>query len=552
MHRILIFVMLFYSCHCVLAQQLMFQKKIGGPNWEYAYAIQKTTDSGYVLGGTTSSFGAGGASFDLYVVKLAKNGDTVWTRTYGGSCTRPEVLNDIYPTQDGGFVITGYTCCWTTGPNTTDVDAYIIRIKGNGDTLWTKHWGGLGGDDGYGIIQDNAGNILVTGNESSFGSGMLDAWLTKLNSAGDTIWNKTYGGAQDDWGYGLLQTKDGGYAIGGYTQSFGAGGKDMYLVKTDVNGNLQWSKTYGGSSDDEAYGHCIQQTKDKGFILVGSTLSYGAGMEDIFLVKTDSVGNLQWAKVYGGPKDDFGHAVQQTKDGGYVIAGFTKSFGFGGGNCNNAFLLKTDSIGNIKWSHVYGGNGKASTGSSSADGAYGLVIANDGGFVLTGLTNSWGANANDEDMYVIKTDTAGNSNCISQKDTLFTATTVATIVGTAATIVKGGGQVANTGTIVKSGGIDSFICFTAAAIDTGHTNISNTNLQMLRVQLFPNPANGSVFLAGARYAYYELIDINGRRLRYGTTLSAKEKIEINGLNKGMYFIKVRSQNESVFLKLLIE
>ncbi|MBA3829847.1 MAG: T9SS type A sorting domain-containing protein [Taibaiella sp.] len=539
--------LLFNTLSALWAQQLTFQKNIGGPNWEYAYAIQKTADSGYILGGVTSSFGAGGSSFDQYVVRLTAAGDTVWTRTYGGSCATPEVVNDIYPTTDGGFVFTGYTGCWGVG-----VNAYIIRIKGNGDTLWTKSWGGPLGDDGYGIIQSSDGGILITGNESSYGAGMLDAMFIKLNSNGDTIWSKTFGGPQDDWGYALQQTTDGGYVIGGYTKSFGAGGKDAYLIKTNAAGFIQWSKTYGGSGDDEGYGHCIQQTADGGYILVGSSTSFGAGGEDVYLIKTDASGNLQWSRTYGGTKDDFGHAVRQTADKGFIVTGFTKSFGNGGTTCNNAFLLKTNSGGDLLWAHTYGGDGKGATGGTSADGGYGLVIANDGGYVITGITNSYGANPNDEDMYILKTDSLGNTNCMNQTNPTFLVGTPATVAGSPATITSYGGQTQTTGTIVRSGGISHTICFTPAS------NLSVASGEILNnISFYPNPAGDRIFVRIPEqtdpYALVITDNIGVVRYRFDCLAhtSQVQSIPVSNWVPGSYILIFSSLNQRSVYKLVI-
>jgi hypothetical protein len=157
---------------------------------------------------------------------------------------------------------------------------------------------------------------------------------------------KTYGGGNDDrprWDRCVQQTSDGGYIVAGYTYSFGAGGYDILLIKTDANGDVEWAKTYGGTSDND-YAYSVQQTSDGGYILAGYTASFGAGDLDIFLIKTDANGNIQWAKTYGGTNEDRAYSVQQTSDAGYIVAGYTSSFGAGG---YDIFLIKTDANGNI-------------------------------------------------------------------------------------------------------------------------------------------------------------------------------------------------------------
>jgi hypothetical protein len=160
---------------------------------------------------------------------------------------------------------------------------------------------------------------------------------------------KTYGGTNNEWAYSVQQTSDGGYIVAGYTRSFGAGGADFFVVKTDSNGNIIWAKTYGGTGDDTAWS--VQQTSDGGYIVAGHTRSFGVGNLDVFLIKTDANGDVQWAKTYGGAGDDRAFSVQQTSDGGYIVAGRTSSFGAGG---DDAFLVKTDANGNISSCGIVG------------------------------------------------------------------------------------------------------------------------------------------------------------------------------------------------------
>src|SRR3989304_100374 len=161
--------------------------------------------------------------------------------------------------------------------------------------------------------------------------------LPIANSFSQTTFQKTFGGTSDDWGFSVQQTTDGGYIITGTITSFGAGYEDVYLIKTDANGNTLWTKTFGGTSSDEGYS--AQQTTDGGFVITGYTGSFGAGIDDVYLINTNGSGDTLWTKTFGGIGIDYGLSAQQTTDGGYVIAGVTQSFG---GGIDAFYLLKND------------------------------------------------------------------------------------------------------------------------------------------------------------------------------------------------------------------
>ena len=194
-------------------------------------------------------------------------------------------------------------------------------------TAWTKTFGGSGNDHGHSVQQTSDGGYVIAGSTDSYGAGSADVWLIETDSSGSMAWNKTFGGSGNDYGHSVRETPDGGYIIAGYTGSYGSGG-DVWLIKADSSGSLTWDKTFGGSGDD--YGHSVQETSDGGYVTAGATGSYGAGNDDVWLIKTDSSGNAVWDKTIGGSNSDYGWLVQQTSDGGYIIAGYTGSYGAGG------------------------------------------------------------------------------------------------------------------------------------------------------------------------------------------------------------------------------
>jgi len=310
-----------------------FCKAIGGPESEEGNSLIQTSDGGYAIAGYTKSFGAG--NYDVYVIKLDANGNLQWTKTIGGP--ESEEGNSLIQTPDGGYVIAGSTRSFGAG----EADVYVVKLDAKGNLQWTKTIGGLNRDWSSSLIQTSDGGYAIAGHTESFGAGEADVYVVKLDAKGNLQWTKTIGGKYTDAGLSLIQTSDGGYAIAGHTESFGAGRGDVYVVKLDANGNFQWTKTIGELYSEEGYS--LIQTSDGGYAIAGATKSFGAGGEDVYVVKLDANGNLQWSKTIGGKSDEKGYSLIQTSDGGYVIAGYTKSFGAGE---TDVYVIKLDKNGN--------------------------------------------------------------------------------------------------------------------------------------------------------------------------------------------------------------
>jgi len=291
----------------------------GGRGGQYGRSVQQTSDGGYIIAGRTT-FGAG--SYDVYLLRTDSSGDTLWTRTYGGS--ESDEGYSVRQISDGGYIIAGVTESFGAGLS----DVYVLKTDSSGDTLWARTYGGSREDRSYSVQQTSDGGYIIAGYTNSFGVGLTDVYLVKIDSSGDTLWTRTYGGRASDWGYSAQQTSDGGYIIAGRTESFGAGLSGVYLVKTDSSGDTLWTRTYGGSDYD--VGYSVRQTPEGGYIIAGVTHSFGAGSGDVYLLKTDSSGDTLWTRTYGGSSDDRGYSVQRTSNGGYIIAGGTQSFGAGG------------------------------------------------------------------------------------------------------------------------------------------------------------------------------------------------------------------------------
>ena len=318
------------------AYEPKWTRSYGGSTHDQGDFLVQTFDGGYVLAGSTLSYGAG--DYDAWLVKTDACGNILWNNTYGGSGT--DVGRSLILTVDGGYALLGYTQSFGAGYN----DVWLVKTDANGVAQWNRTYGGVGHDWAFSVVQTIDSGFVVAGYTGSFGAGSADFWLVKTDASGNHQWNQTYGGTDDDMGFSMVQASDGGYAIAGYTGSFGAGSADFWLVKTDASGNHQWNQTYGGT-DDEG-GNFLIQTSDGGYALVGDTRSFGAGSYDVWLVKTDSNGGAQWNRTYGGVDGDYGHFIMETENGGFVMTGTTVSFTAG---LNDLWLVKTEIESGLAW-----------------------------------------------------------------------------------------------------------------------------------------------------------------------------------------------------------
>jgi hypothetical protein len=350
--------------------QTEWNKTYGGTGDDEAYSLVQTSDGGYALAGYTLSYGAG--SEDFWLIKTDAEGNILWNRTYGG--TSRDLASSAVQTSDGGYALAG-----GTGTYAYDWHIEFIKTDSAGNAMWNKTYEGMGYAHAYSLIQTVDEGYAMAGYTASYG-GIDDSLLVKTDAEGNILWNRTYGGIGQDGVTSVVRASDGGYALAGYTLSYGAGSADFWLIKTDSNGNMQWNKTYGGTSSDVAWSAI--QTSDEGYALTGYTESFGAGRIDFWLVKTDAAGNALWNKTYGGELWDRANSVIQTSDGGYAMAGQT----WIAGSCD-FWLVKTDVAGNVQWNKTYGG--------PSYDLAWSMVQTSDGGYAMIGDTDSYGAGSYD-------------------------------------------------------------------------------------------------------------------------------------------------------------
>lgn len=354
--------------------QITWRRMYGGASFEKGYSVDQTTDGGYIVTGFTFSFGNGR---QVYLIRIDSLGDTLWTRNFGG--TGEDFGIHVQQTTDGGYIVVGYTNSFGN-----DVQIYLIKTDSLGDTLWTKTYGGPGTEVGYWVQQTSDGGYIITGG-GGFSWGLDPVYLIKTDSSGNVEWSKVYCDTVQSLGVSVQQTSDGGYIITG-----GHEFQNIYLIKTDSLGNTLWAKGY--YSGNIGWGHSVQQTSDGGYFVTGFLILGGW----LVLLKTDSLGDTLWVKTYKGPYGALrGFCGQQTTDGGYIATG---RYDIGQDSLRSAFLLKTDSLGNMLWFREH-----RSIFPDAPAAGNSVQQTMDGGYIIAGETSGNGG-----DVYLIKTDQDGN------------------------------------------------------------------------------------------------------------------------------------------------
>ncbi len=314
-----------------LKQESLLEEKCTGSS------IQQTPEGGYIICGTKSQLLVSEA---MVLVKTDADGSVIWSRTYydtGGYQAR-----DIAAVSNGGYVATGIR--WRgpyeimQDPEHQEPDAFLIRVDEQGDVLWNRTYGGLYDDRGFSVIETGDGGFLLAGSSREDESSLDKGFLVKTDSDGEVMWSKLYGGKEGQMFQSVCVTGDGGYAATGFTLSFDAQGSDYYLVRVDELGELVWSNHYGGSGDDEAFD--FVSTTDGGFVLVGGSSVAMGSDRDVGVIRTDSSGEVLWEAAYGGGDHDIGYSIVLTDDNRYVIAGETRSFG----SSTQIYLLRVNLV----------------------------------------------------------------------------------------------------------------------------------------------------------------------------------------------------------------
>lgn len=369
----------------VISKNLFFANIYGGPGSEYLKKIISTSDNSLLSAGYTRSYGAGG--LDFWLVKTNLSGGMLWSKSFGG--TGSEEAEDVIESSNSDYILVGDTSSYGAGA----YDIWVLRLDSDGNHLWNKTFGGSSSDHIRGVYEDGNGDLYLNGYTGSYGAGSNDLWIIKLDSNGNEIWNKTYGGTGSEIfkKRGFTTTSDGNFVYTGLTTSFGAGSNDIWLLKIDTNGNHIWNKTYGSTGSDRGYG-VVEVGND---LVVSGYVSapLAVGSEDLFVFKVDSTGTMIWNKTFGDAGDVTNpRQLIKTSDGNLLTSGYKSVLG------NEFLLVKYDTNGNELWNKTYGGG--------SDEKSESLLELPYGDIVVAGRTTTFGTGG---DFWILRLNSTGGS-----------------------------------------------------------------------------------------------------------------------------------------------
>ena len=525
MKRTFLILVLFYSSLCN-SQVIQWQKSFGGSANDEVHACEQTRDGGFIIGGNSVSGVSGNktemcrGAFDYWMIKTDSLGNLLWQKTIGGNDY--ERLNSIAQTSDGGYILAGQSYSHISGEKTENSyglqDYWVVKTDSLGNIEWQNSIGGFEeeylnviqqtGDKGYIIAGHSASGI--SGDKTELSNGTYDYWVVKLDSTGTISWQNGIGGNGDDDLRTIDQTDDGGYILGGSSSSMISGdktegligGNDYWIVKLDPLGSVVWQNTIGGT----LYEVCtsIQQTSDGGYICGGLSSSdisgdkseNSRGQWDYWIVKLNSIGQIEWDKTIGGTADDWLYSIRQTGNGGFICGGHSNS-GISGEKSENCrglwdyWIVQLDSTGNIVWQKTIGGN--------LDEDLFAVRQTNDGGLILGG----WSASG-----------VSGEKNTVS------------------------------------FGANDYWLIKMGSAI-TGIGDFTTGNINLL---LYPNPANDIIHIslssATEEVKEFTVSSLTGQKI---LQIKNSDHLNVTGLHDGIYMVKtVTTNNRLLFSKLVIQ
>ncbi len=359
------------------SQTILFQKRFGNVYTDIGKIAFQDKDGGYIIAGNSDKFGEN--KDDIWCLKLKKDFKKDWDEVYGSD--NNDWVSDItFPYKGKGYIIAG-----TTEKDDNNLDFGIIRVDDMGINQWAKTIGGDENDECYSILSLDNDEYLLAGYTESFGAGKKDVWVVAMNKEGSRVWGKTYGGGEDDVSYKIIPAGDNGFLLCGYTESFGAGGKDVWIVKLDKYRNKVWTKKYGAERDDVGFSALF--CKPDKYIIVGYTESSGSGKKDILVIKIDKNGDKIWEKTFGGNEDDVASSAILDDNENILISGYTKSYGNGN---KDIYVLKLEKDGNKIWDKTIGGNYN--------DEAYNIKLLDNGSYLVAGYTEE---TKDEKDFFIV-------------------------------------------------------------------------------------------------------------------------------------------------------
>ncbi len=476
-----------------------------------------------------------------------------WQKSFGGS--NNENATTVRQTPDGGYIVSGYTLS-NNGDvfgNHGSVDYWILKLDTALNVQWKKCFGGSNADQEFDMQLTVDGGYIVAGESASSDGditgniGLSDFWIVKLNDTGSIQWQKSFGGSNGEQAHSIKQTIDHGYIIAGFTSSNDSnvagnhGGHDYWILKIDSLGNMQWQKCLGGSGDEDAWS--ITQAFDKGYIVAGMTnsndgdVTFNHGVWDYWVIKLDSLGQLQWQKSYGGSGPEIPYSVVQADDGGYVIAGFSASTNgdvTGNHGGYDYWVVKTDSAGNLIWQKSFGG--------TDNEVIYSINKTSDGGYICGGasLSNNGdviGSHGNG-DVWLVKINDIG---VLQWSKAL--GGTGADMANCVIQTMDGGYAVAGVSTspdgdvTINNGGNDFWII----KLYDITTNIEHTKPKSSKLDIYPNPTTNKVNINCEKDFIgekYYVSNVLGQVIMTGIIINEFSEIDISNLTSGSYFLSI--------------
>jgi hypothetical protein len=374
-----------------------YTKTFGGSGNEGGGQLKSTNDGHYIMSGATNSFGSG--DYDFWLLKFNLMGDSLWSKSFGG-VDYDQCYNTIQ-TKDSGYVMIGYTNSFGSG----NEDVWLVKADSTGDSLWSKTYGGTDDERGIDIIQTSDNGFIIIADTKSFGAGNRDLWLIKTDENGDSTWSKLFGGTQDDQGLDIIKTNDGGYLIAGYTHSFTNGARDAWLLKFNASFEKQWEKHYGGAEDNIL--RYVLQDENDNFYMVGDNGSFQT--RDLMIMKANANGDSLWMKSYNGIEEDWGTGAFFDVNKNLVISAFSRPYPTSN---YDIWLVLANPDGDTLKTLTYGG--------PNWDAARGILPASDGEFFIAGETYSYGAGPSDIWLLKIQEEISDVEEFSYQKPAVFT------------------------------------------------------------------------------------------------------------------------------------